>query len=244
MSVALSIAGFDPTGGAGLTADLETFASFGVRGVGVITLATAQTRERLSAVRVFDEEFVAEQLSEILADSPPLAIKIGALGNASVVRAVAKGLAGVEAPIILDPVRRPSGGACALLDDDGFAALLTAIVPRATVVTPNLDEAAAWLGFPIRDRDSMQRAARALVEAGAGSALVKGGHLEGDAIDVWCHGGEMRELRASRVPVSRARAHGTGCRLSAGIAGALASGLALDAAVEAAKAALTAYLAS
>lgn len=244
MRVALSIAGFDPTGGAGVAADLETFARFGVRGVAVVALGTAQTRERLSAVRVFDAAFVREQLADVLEDSPPDAVKIGALGNADVVHAVAAGLADLESPIVVDPVRRPSGGSCALLDDQGFAALLSELVPRAALVTPNLDEASAWLGSPVRDRESMRDAARALVEAGAGAALVTGGHLDGDAIDVWCIAGEVGEFRSERLAVSRAAAHGTGCRLSAGIASGLASGLELGAAIAAAKSAISAYLAS
>jgi hydroxymethylpyrimidine/phosphomethylpyrimidine kinase len=241
-AVALTIAGSDPSGGAGLQADLKTFHQLGAYGMSVVTLITVQNTCAVSAVRCLEPALVRAQLDAVLADIPPRAIKTGALGSAEVVREVAHRLRRVEAKVVVDPVMISKHGA-PLLDVEGCEAIRESLLPSADLVTPNADEAAALTGLVVRDVEGARCAARALVRMGARAALVKGGHLalEDEAVDVLCDGDDVIELRAPRI---RTRAgHGTGCTYAAAIAALLAQGLGLGDATRQAKAWLTEALA-
>lgn len=240
--VALAIAGSDPSGGAGLQADLKTFAAFGVFGAGVVAALTAQNTCGVRAVVDVDPAFVAAQLDAVLDDLAVAAAKTGMLGRRAVVEAVAERLVARPLPhLVVDPVIVATSGQ-ALLDAGGVACLRTHLLPLATLVTPNLDEAAALTGRRVATPAEMRDAARALVALGARAALVKGGHLEGEALDVLYDGRDFHELATARV--GAALRHGTGCTLSAGVTAGLALGFDLEAAVAAAKRYVTRALAS
>jgi hydroxymethylpyrimidine/phosphomethylpyrimidine kinase len=234
--VALTIAGSDPSGGAGLQADLKTFHQLGAYGMSVVTLITVQNTEGVRAVDVLSPALVRAQLDAVLEDIPPGAIKTGALGSAAVVLEVAHRLRRVSAPVVVDPVMISKHGA-ALLDPDACDAVRESLLPSAHLVTPNADEAAALTGLSVRTPAEARVAAVALVKMGARAALVTGGHLEGDAVDVLHVHGDTLELRAPRITTSAG--HGTGCTYSAAIAALLARGLSLVDAVRAAKGWLT-----
>ena len=235
----LSIAGSDPSGGAGIQADLKTFAALGGYGMAAITALTAQNTRGVTAVHVPPPDFVAAEIDAIFADIRVDAVKLGMLADAPVVQAVAACLAAHDARnIVLDPVLVATSGDS--LGAPGVVeALLGHLLPMATVITPNLPEAARLAGRPVpADLDAMREIARALVAAGARAVLVKGGHLGGaDAVDVLFDGETMRAFSAPRIATTNT--HGTGCTLSSAIATFLARGFALPAAVEAAKAYLT-----
>lgn len=232
--VALTIAGSDPSGGAGLQADLKTFHRFGVYGEAVVTLITVQNTQRVSRVETLAPDLVAAQLEAVLEDIPPQAAKIGALGSASVVRAVARAAERFAFPLVVDPVMISKHGA-RLIDEDATSALIEELIPRAFLLMPNLDEAEALAGFPVNDLPSMQRAAEKLSSLGAKHVLVKGGHLRGDAVDVlYMYGGVMKEFLTSRIDT--VHTHGSGCTYSAAVTAQLAKGVALDEAVARAKA--------
>ena len=239
--VALTIAGSDPSGGAGIQADLKTFAAFGVYGASVVTALTAQNTCGVRAVAGVPADFVAAQLDAVLDDLPVAAAKTGMLFAAHVIGTVAAHLAARPVPaLVVDPVMIASSGE-RLLASDAVEALRTRLLPLARVVTPNLSEAAVLLGRPVLTVDDMRGAARALVGLGARAALVKGGHLDGDAVDVLWDDGRCTEFRAPRVAAGAT--HGTGCTLSAAVAAGLARGRPLDDAVGRAKRWLTAALA-
>ena len=241
--VALTIAGADPSGGAGLQADLVTFAAFGVHGAAVVTALTAQNTRGVQAIAAVDPAFVAAQLDAVLPDLAPSAAKTGMLYTAAVVNTVAERLKARPLPVlVVDPVVAATSGAT-LLDAAGIAALRARLLPLATLVTPNLREAEILVGRPVADRSAMRDAARALVDLGARAALVTGGHLSGDAIDVLFDGGALHEYAAPRVPTPRGT-HGTGCVLSAAITAGLAVGRPLTEAVAAAKRHVTGALAA
>jgi hydroxymethylpyrimidine/phosphomethylpyrimidine kinase len=229
----LSIAGSDPSGGAGIQADLKTFAALGVYGCAVITALTAQNTVELSAVLPIPLEFLRLQLEAVFTDIQVDAVKIGMLGSADAVRAVAAVLR-VYRPafVVLDPVLRASTGAC-LLDPDALDALRDELLPLVTVVTPNADEAGALLGIAApRSVAEAREAARLLTELGVGAALVTGGHLAdtGFSVDVLHDGRVVRESCVQRV--SSAGTHGTGCTLSSAVAALLALGYGLPQACE------------
>jgi hydroxymethylpyrimidine/phosphomethylpyrimidine kinase len=226
--VALTIAGSDPSGGAGLQADLKTFHRHGVYGTSVVTLVTVQNTRCVDAVEILPPALVVAQLGAVLADIPPAAAKTGALGSASVIAAVAARLAGAGFPLVVDPVMVSKHGA-ALVADDAVRTLVRDLLPLATLVTPNLPEAARLAGFPVADLGSMERAARAIAALGPAHVLVKGGHLEGDAVDLLLSEGRVTILSAARI-ASR-HTHGTGCTLSAAITARLARGEGMAAAV-------------
>jgi hydroxymethylpyrimidine/phosphomethylpyrimidine kinase len=231
--VALSIAGSDPSGGAGIQADLATFAAFGVRGATVVTALTAQNTEGVRAVAGVDPAFVVQQLDAVLDDLDVRAAKTGMLHRAAVVDVLVDRLRARRPPhLVVDPVVAATSGT-ALLDPAGVAALRDRLLPLASLVTPNLHEAETLTGRPVRDVAAMRDAARALVALGAGAALVTGGHLAGDPVDVLYDGSAFRELAAPRVGVGRT--HGTGCALSAAVTAGLALGRPLGEAVAAAK---------
>jgi hydroxymethylpyrimidine/phosphomethylpyrimidine kinase len=232
MPVALTIAGSDPSGGAGLQADLKTFHQFGVYGEAVVTLVTVQNSVRVSRVEVLAADLVVEQLNAVLEDMPPGAAKTGALGSAEVVAAIARAAAGFAFPLVVDPVMVSKHGQ-PLVSAEAARLIREGLLPLATLVTPNVPEAEALVGFPILTRDDMRRAARAIRDAGARAVLIKGGHMEGDATDILLDGGEWHEFPSARIATRHT--HGTGCTYSAAITAGLAQGRALPEAVARAK---------
>lgn len=223
MPCALAIGGLDPGGGAGIAADLRAFAAAGVFGCAAVAVVTVQSTSGLRSVRALPAREVAAQAGEVLRHQRVRAVKVGALGSEANVRAVARVLAKHPAvPVVVDTPMLPTRGNARLLVERAMAALRDELLPRATLVTVNADEARALLGEPVRTVGEAHDAARALVKAGARAVLVKGGHLGGpSAIDVLAIGGEVVELRARRLVM--AAVHGTGCTLASLIAGRLAA---------------------
>jgi hydroxymethylpyrimidine/phosphomethylpyrimidine kinase len=230
--VALTIAGSDPSGGAGIQADLKTFHRFGVYGEAVITLLTVQNTVRVSRVEVMTPPLVLEQLQAVLEDIPPNAAKTGALGSAEMVRAIARAAAEFDFPLVVDPVMISKHGV-PLLPQDAVSAVRDHLLPRAALVTPNVPEAEALSGMRIHSPGEMRTAARAIREMGARAVLIKGGHMEGDALDLLFEGMEYREFVTARIDTRHT--HGTGCTYSAAITAGLACGLGPCEAVERAK---------
>ena len=231
-TIVLTIAGSDSGGGAGIQADLKTFARFGVFGASVLTAVTAQNTQGVRGWERVTPTLVGAQIDAVAEDLRPAAIKSGMLGDAEVVGAVANGIRRhALSPYVLDPVMAATSGD-ALLATDAIAAIVRELFPLATLVTPNLDEVALLLGDRPSDVAGMERAARTLVERhGARAALVKGGHLAGeDLVDVLFDGTKTR--RFSRRRIATTSTHGTGCTLSAAIAAAMALGDPLERAVE------------
>ncbi|MDX2192953.1 MAG: bifunctional hydroxymethylpyrimidine kinase/phosphomethylpyrimidine kinase [Gemmatimonadales bacterium] len=229
--IALTIAGSDSGGGAGLQADLKAFLRFGAFGTTVVTALTAQNTLGVRAVHPAPAAFVRAQFAALAEDLPPAAVKSGMLADAALVALVAEELRARRwAPYVLDPVMLATSGD-RLLAADAEAAVRERLLPLATLVTPNLDEAALLVGFPVTDEASMRRAGQALLALGARAALVKGGHLPGDRlVDVLVTRAEARAFAHDRI-VTRA-GHGTGCTLSAAITAGLARGRPLATAVE------------
>ena len=232
MKVALTIAGSDPSGGAGIQADLKTFHQFGVYGEAAITLLTVQNTTGVDRVECVDPGLVVEQVRAVLRDIPPTAAKTGALGNRGIIEAIAELAREFRFPLVVDPVMVSKHGA-SLLAQDAVDALRSQLLPNAFLLTPNLEEAAILAGMEVRDLASMKAAAEKLVGLGARSVLVKGGHLSGDAVDILLRQGQWMEYREPRIPT--AHTHGTGCTYSAAITALLAMGLDLPAAVARAK---------
>ncbi len=231
----LSIAGSDPSGGAGVQADLKTFSAFGCYGMAAITALTAQNTRGVTAAYPVAPDIVAVQIEAVMSDISPDAIKIGMLATPDIARAVAETLARHEARnIVLDPVLVPTQGvslACAGLE----AALVANLLPLARLVTPNLYEASALTQTPLAgNADQMAAQARRLCEAGARAALVKGGDLSGEPVDVLFEAGEKRVFHGRRIATRHT--HGTGCALSSAIACELAKGAPLIDAIATAKA--------
>lgn len=221
MQVALSIAGSDPSGGAGIQADLKAFHQHRVYGTAVITLLTVQNTRRVSDVVVQSGELVAGQLDAVLEDLPVAAAKTGALGSADIVRAVAARFASGSVPLVVDPVMLAKHGA-ALLGPDTRMSVRRELLPVATIVTPNLDEAEWLVGATVRTDAEIRRAAVALCELGARAALVKGGHRAGPPDDLLYLDGVFHVLPGARLP--ERDTHGVGCNLSAAICARLALG--------------------
>lgn len=226
--VALSIAGSDSSAGAGIQADLKTFAAFGVYGLTSVTCVVAETPGKVARIEPISPETVREQIAVVAKSFPIRAIKTGLLGNAQIVSTVAKAIVDLAAglPVVVDPVMIATGGD-QLLSPDAIDIYEGDLFPRATLITPNLDEAAKLLGEPVPDRQSMEHAARVLAEKYRTSVLLKGGHLAGDvAIDLLCTRGHIREFTAPFV--RHIATHGTGCTYSAAIAAGLARGQTLE----------------
>jgi hydroxymethylpyrimidine/phosphomethylpyrimidine kinase len=230
--VALTIAGSDPSGGAGIQADLKTFHQFGLYGEAVITLLTVQNTLRVDRVEFVPCELVFEQLNAVLEDIPPDAAKSGALGSAEVVRALARAAAGFHFPLVVDPVLMSTHGQ-PLAPGRAVDAIRAELMPCATLITPNVPEAEALSGISISGPEELRRAAERILEQGALAVLIKGGHREGPATDVLWDGAEWREFPAPRLE-SR-HTHGTGCTYSAAITAGLAQGFALGDAIGRAK---------
>jgi len=227
--IALTIAGSDSGGGAGIQADLKTFHQFQVFGTSVLTAVTAQNTRGVDAVHPIPVEVVRAQMEAVFDDLPPRAVKSGMLATTPLVETVAAGLQRREAlPYVLDPVMVSTSGH-RLLERDAEVAITRLLVPRATLVTPNLGEAEILTGESVRSEPAMRRAARALVRLGARAALVKGGHMEGAAVDILWDG--SREWVWRRARVETPHTHGTGCTLSAAVAASLARGHTLGTAV-------------
>ena len=231
MRTALTIAGSDSGGGAGIQADLKTFAAHGVFGTSAITAVTAQNTCGVTAVHVLPVAMLRAQIDAVATDLRPDAVKIGMLANADIISEVARAIdAHNLGPVVLDPVMIAKGGSPLLARDavDRMPMLLT----RCALVTPNLAEAEVLAGFEVRDRAAMERAARILVDNGAGAALIKGGHLAGDTvIDILWTGSAQHVFESPRIDTRHT--HGTGCTLSSAIASQLALGLDLADAVSA-----------
>jgi len=229
--VALTIAGSDSGGGAGIQADLKTFHAFGVFGTSAVTAVTVQNTVGVTGVQTIDPGIVAAQIHSVARDLTPAACKSGMLADAPIIHAVADALSECRIEhYVLDPVMVAASGH-PLLDPDAVDSLRTELLPLATLVTPNLDEASILAGIPVTCETHMRRAAEHLVTAGSRAVLIKGGHLEADQlVDVLYDGSEWLEWRASKLPVGNA--HGTGCTLSAAIAAWLALGHSLGEAVD------------
>ncbi|MBZ5601867.1 MAG: bifunctional hydroxymethylpyrimidine kinase/phosphomethylpyrimidine kinase [Acidobacteriia bacterium] len=221
--VALSIAGSDPSGGAGIQADLKTFHRFGVYGEAVITLITVQNTRGVRAVHLLDATLVREQLHAVLEDIPPHAVKTGALGSREIVEMIAS--TELPCPLIVDPVMTSTSGA-------SLGHAIDALLPRAFLLTPNLDEASMLAGFPVTDVDSMRRAAEKIASLGVKNVLIKGGHLQGDAIDL-LYNGTFHKFSSPRIATPHT--HGTGCTYSAAITAEIAKGTELIEAIRRAK---------
>jgi len=243
-AIAVTVAGSDSSGGAGIQADLKTFSALGVYGASVIAALTAQNTKGVAAIHDVPAGFVTAQIDAVFSDLSVDAVKIGMLGNAAVIAAVAAGLdRHAQANVVLDPVMVATSGE-RLLAPDAIAALRTVLVPRARVITPNLAEAAALLDEPEAvDEAAMLRQADRLLALGANAVLMKGGHAKGaESIDILVTGTAALRVIASRI-VTR-NTHGTGCTLSAAIAAGLAKGQGLTEAVSAAKEYVTAAIAA
>jgi hydroxymethylpyrimidine/phosphomethylpyrimidine kinase len=241
-AIALTIAGSDSGGGAGIQADLKTFAALGVYGASAITALTAQNTQGVDAVLAVPPDFVRAQMWAIARDLDVGAIKIGMLAAAPVVAAVADGLADFPGvPVVLDPVMVAASGD-RLLDAEAVETLRVRFMPLATLITPNLAEAAALLGTSeARDEREMEQQGTELLAAGARAVLIKGGHLRGpQAVDLLVTTAGVERFAAPRIETRNT--HGTGCTLSSAIAAELAKGASLREAVGVAKAYLTTAL--
>ena len=238
--VALTIAGSDSGGGAGIQADLKTFSANGVYGMSAVTSVTAQNTLGVQAVHNLSPEVVAAQIDSVLTDIGAQVIKTGMLANADILAAVADVLRGyTEIPIVVDPVMIAKSGD-ALLEPEAVSTLIERLIPLATVITPNLDEARALTGIEASDVDGMRTVARRLFEMGPRNVVVKGGHLEGPAVDVLFDGGNFETLESERIDTRST--HGTGCTFASAIAAGLAKGIPVAEAVRDAKTYLTGAL--
>jgi hydroxymethylpyrimidine/phosphomethylpyrimidine kinase len=243
-AIALTIAGSDSSGGAGIQADLKTFAALGVYGASAITALTAQNTQGVEAVLVVPPDFVARQIKVVARDLNIGAVKIAMLATGEIIEAVAGALETLPGvPVVLDPVMVAASGDV-LLDEDAIDTLRTVLLPRATLVTPNLPEAAKLLGeAEAKDERAMSEQAIALRRLGAKAVLIKGGHAQGDqAIDILVD--DEGELRLEAARVKTRNTHGTGCTLSSAVAAELAKGASLREAAARAKAYVSAAVAA
>ncbi len=235
MRTALTIAGSDSGGGAGIQADLKTFAAHGVFGTSAITAVTAQNTMGVSGWLALPADLVTAQIEAVAGDIGADAVKTGMLANAAIVEAVAAAMEDLDLPyLVIDPVMVAKGGD-RLLEEAAIHALRAELLPRAHLVTPNIAEAEILAEMKIRGVDDMHKAAARILSLGPSAVLVKGGHLEGpEAIDVVATKATTFELRGQRI--ASTSTHGTGCTLASAIAANLALGLDDRAAIEKAKA--------
>lgn len=220
-AIALTIAGSDPSGGAGIQADLKTFHQFGVYGEAVITLLTVQNTQRVTRVETVPDDFVAEQIEAVISDIPPAAAKTGALGSDEIVETVAKFARQFTFPLIVDPVMISKHGA-RLLSPDAEHSLKTCLLPQAYLVTPNIPEAESLAGFSIANECDMQRAAEVILQTGCKAVLIKGGHAKGDPVDILVDASGVTRFPAERIETRHT--HGTGCSYSAALVACTALG--------------------
>jgi hydroxymethylpyrimidine/phosphomethylpyrimidine kinase len=233
MPTALTIAGSDSGGGAGIQADLKTFAALGVYGTTAITAITAQNTREVTAIFELPPEIVVAQIESIVTDIGANAVKTGMMRSARLVDAVAVVLERLKLPnLVVDPVMISKSGA-PLLEPDGVESLRLRLLPLARVITPNLPEAEALIGRRLPETRDRQDAAREIVAMGAGSVVIKGGHLGGEPVDLFFDGQDFTEFPGARIRTTSD--HGTGCTFSAAIAALLARDIELKAAVGEAK---------
>lgn len=230
VACSLTIAGTDPTGGAGIQADLKTFQELQSYGMSVITSITAQNTTGVQAVHHIPLEIIEEQLNSVFSDMPVHAFKTGMIANVDMMEVIHAKIKDLKIPFVIDPVMVATSGDV-LISDDGRDYLRDQLLPLCTIVTPNIPEAEYITGMKIDSLDDMKIAAQKIVhEFGAGSALVKGGHLTGDANDYLFDGENIYEFPAKRIDTKNT--HGTGCTYSAAITAYLSHGLSLVEAVE------------
>lgn len=229
---ALTIAGSDPSGGAGLQADLKTFHQHGVFGTSVVTLLTVQNTQQVEAVEVVARELVVRQFDAVTNDMPPVATKTGALGNAEIIEAVAACVRRLDCPIVVDPVMVSKHGQL-LIEDHAVDVLRDELISVAYLVTPNRHEAARLSGINVSDSVSMREAAKRIEQLGAKNVLIKGGKQGEVALDVLWSDGEFTSFEKAHIETQNT--HGSGCVLSASITSGLAHDLDLVTAVRKAK---------
>jgi len=237
---ALTIAGSDSGGGAGIQADLKTFTVRQVYGMSALTAVTAQNTLGVEMIHSIPLEMIEKQMDMVISDIGVDAVKTGMLGTSSVIKLVAEKLKEYSVQkLVVDPVMIAKGGA-RLLENDAASALVTDLLPLATVITPNIPEAEVMLGYSIESIDDMIKAAKELVKLGAQSAVVKGGHLEGEPVDIFYDGVEIYTFQGTRIQTRHT--HGTGCTFAACLTAELAKGHSLVDSVETAKGFITAAI--
>lgn len=237
---ALTIAGSDSGGGAGIQADLKTFAALGVYGTSALTAITAQNTVGVTQVYELSPSLVSAQIDAIIEDIGAHAVKTGMLANAAIIAAIAKKIRQHRLKnLVVDPVMVATSGDL-LIKKNAVAALRSQLIPLATVVTPNIPEAEELTGMKIRGGEDIEKAARRMIEMGARAVVIKGGHLKGPAVDLFFNGKNVRVLIAPRLRTRNT--HGTGCTFSAAIAAYLARGEDLESAVRSAKKYITAAI--
>jgi hydroxymethylpyrimidine/phosphomethylpyrimidine kinase len=233
IKIVLTIAGSDSGGGAGIQADLKTFAALGVYGTSAVTAVTAQNTLGVFGIQDMSPDFVGAQIDATISDIGADAVKVGMLANADIIELVANKLNEYKIKsVVVDPVMVAKGGD-KLLRDDAVDSLRKMLIPLCTVLTPNIAEASVLVGHEVKNVEDAKLAARAIVDMGARAVVVKGGHLEGDAIDVLFDGKSFSELSVARVQTRNT--HGTGCTFSSAIAAGLAKGLGVEESVVMAK---------
>lgn len=229
----MTIAGSDCSGGAGIQADLKTFAAHGAFGMSVIVSVVAENTSRVISIQDVSPNIIADQIDAVFEDITVDGVKIGMLSGAEQMKTVAEKLRCYRPNgVVLDPVMVAKGG-CALMHPDALETLKKEMLPRAFLLTPNIPEAETITGMKIQTVEDMKQAAGLLKELGPENVLIKGGHLEGDAVDVLFDGKEYYLFQTERIPTKNT--HGTGCTLSSAIAANLANGMNVSAAVDAAK---------
>lgn len=235
---AMTIAGSDSGGGAGIQADLKTFAALGVYGTSAITAITAQNTLGVTSIHEVPTDLIADQIQTIISDIGADAVKTGMLSSSAIIDRVAQELRRhAVTRLVVDPVMVAKGGD-RLLREDAVDALRTKLLPLASVITPNVPEAEALTGIAVRTPEDVSEAARRIVAMGANSVVIKGGHLsDRDAVDTFYDGQTLRHLRSQRIDTKNT--HGTGCTLASAIAAGLAKGLDMEKAVTQAKAYVT-----
>jgi hydroxymethylpyrimidine/phosphomethylpyrimidine kinase len=235
MRIALTIAGSDSGGGAGIQADLKTFAAFGVYGTSAITAVTAQNTTGVTAWEPVSTDIVIAQIETVASDLVPAAVKTGMLGTAAIVEAVAATIEELDLPnLVVDPVMIAKGGS-RLIEDDALTAMTAELIPRAEVVTPNVPEAEVLAGGTIRTVGDMRAAAHRIRMLGARVVVIKGGHLPGDeVVDLVVSADDEFEIRGPRIATRHT--HGTGCTFAAALTAALARGQSIDEAARGARA--------
>ena len=229
---ALTIAGFDPSGGAGIQADLKVFHQRKVYGMSVITLLTMQNTRGVYDVAIIDSEKIKAQLNTLLEDITPSALKIGALGDGKSIFAILESIEKISCPIVIDPIIKSSNG-FSFLDETGIKLFKEKLLPKAFLITPNLYEASILSELEVKDLKTMEMAARRIHEMGGCSVLVKGGHLEEDSTDLLYTIEGIQIFKAKRIETKHT--HGTGCTYSAVITAELAKGKTVTGAVKTAK---------
>jgi len=240
MKKVLTIAGSDPSGGAGIQADIKTITVNKMYAMSVITALTAQNTTGVYGIFEVSPEFVGKQLDCIFTDIYPDAVKIGMVSNSNIIDVIAEKLKQYDAKkIVVDPVMVSTSGS-RLISDKAMDSLITKLLPLGTIITPNIPEMEVLCGFQVEDEDGMIRAAKKLSESFSGAILVKGGHLINDATDLLYENGNIHWYRSARVINSNT--HGTGCTLSSAIACNLAGGKTLDESIRNAKDYLTGAL--